>query len=92
LVRYSLSLGDRTCLLLHDPFSSNPGLACTHGGLQCNSLGLDPAMSDMFVLGKFWISVQVIERNTFVVSVRWKSAKIRELLRGSHGLTPIGIE
>jgi len=32
------------------------------------SLGLDPAMSDMFVLGKFWISVQVTERNTFVMS------------------------
>jgi hypothetical protein len=46
----------------------------------------------MFVLGKFWISVQVTERNTFVVSLLSKSAKIRELLRGSHGLTPIGIE
>jgi len=42
---------------------------------------LNLEMSDMFVLGKFLISVQVTERNTFVVSLLWKSAKIRELLR-----------
>jgi hypothetical protein len=49
-------------------------------------------MSDMFVLGKFWISVQLAERNAFgVFRFLGKVLKFANSLQGSHGLTPIGI-
>lgn len=49
-------------------------------------------MNNIFVVGKFWISVQVTERIAFVLSSSLRKVlESRPLLEGIHGLTPIGI-
>ena len=78
------------CLCAHNPFlHTKPDVPRRAQRTRSASY---PAMNDIFVVGKFWISVQVTERIAFVLSPSLRKVlEFVHFLKGSHGLTPIGI-